>query len=249
MQADKEQKITTKKTLHYLTNFIVFALLVCSAIYATSSISKIISTQNIHEFDFSKAYLVLCEYSGLYKFTFIVLAFSITLRQLRLSQENNERAINQLKFTQDDIENKTQKEIKNETLKQCAYFLNDIQLSFKELIGTNDFSGMPVTWDKLETVTSESLSKYYPAVKKQIDTMNQKHKSDALIVLYKLEAFSSLFNHGFVDIVLAKEIIGKTFYMQVGFLLGVIAYYRPEKNLTFMKNTLELHKKWTDTYN
>ncbi len=238
-----------KASLNNIITSIVFTLVISSVIYVTTSFLKIISTQNLSNFDFQKAYSILCEYSGLYKFTFIVLAFSVTLRQLKLSQENNERAINQLKLTQEEIETKTQKEIKNETLKQCNYFLNDIQLSFKELIGTNDFNGMPVKWDKLETVTNESLTKYYPAVLDKINKLNQKDKSDALIVLYKLEAFSSLFNHGFLDIELAKEIIGRTFYMQVGFLFGVIAYYRPENNLTFMKNTLELHKKWADTYN
>lgn len=189
-------------------------------------------------------YKALATYSGLYKFTFIVCAFWVTLRQLEISFGNYDTTLKQVKFVQDDILDRRKKDITNETLKQCNFFLNELQVSFKEFIETDIVSGIPLDWRLLQTLTSSSLKEKYPTLYQKLNAVDRPKKNQTLITLYKLEAFSSLFIHGNLDRQLAKEIIGYTFSKQVGFLFGVISYFREDEKTIFGLNTIKLYNEW-----
>lgn len=214
--------------------FIVFSL--TTLLRYDSSVNFVHSVDNI--------YKTLATYSGLYKFTFIVCAFWVTLRQLEISFGNYNTTLNQVKFVQDDILDRRKKDITNETLKQCNFFLNELQVSFKEFIETEITSGMPLDWQLLKTLTSSSLKEHYPTLYEKLNAIDRPKKNQTLITLYKLEAFSSLFVHGNLDRQLAKEIIGHTYSKQIGFLLGVISYFREDEQTIFGQNTIKLYKEW-----
>ena len=78
----------------------------------------------------SNIYKALATYSGIYKFTFIVCAFWATLRQLEISKNNYENTSSQIQFVQDDILDKRNKDVKNETLKQCNLYVGEIQKEY-----------------------------------------------------------------------------------------------------------------------
>jgi len=198
--------------------------------------------------DFTKTvdsiYSALATYSGLYKFTLVVWAFWATIHRLQISQDNYQSSLNQMAFVQADIVNKQNKEINNETLKQCNYYLQELQVEYQKLIESNIISGMPIEWRRLSSLTSPSLNKKYPTIYKRINDTERKQKNQILITLYKLEAFSSLFIYGNLDSKLAKKIIGYTFSKQVGFLFGLISYFREDTNSVFGKNTIKLYNEW-----
>jgi len=214
--------------------FIVFSL--TTLLRFDNSVTFAHSVDNI--------YKALATYSGLYKFTFIVCAFWVTLRQLEISFGNYNTTLTQVKFVQDDILDRRKKDITNETLKQCNFFLNELQVSFKEFMETDIVSGMPLDWRLLQSLTSSSLKDKYPTLFERLNAVDRLKKNQTLITLYKLEAFSSLFIHGNLDRQLAKEIIGHTFSKQVGFLLGVISYFREDDKTIFGLNTIKLYNEW-----
>lgn len=183
-------------------------------------------------------------YSALYNFTFIVCAFWATLRQLEIAQMNNDHTFAQLKVVQDDIIEKRNRDTKNDTLKECNFYLRDLQASYREFIETNVVSGMPLEWSRLKTVTSDSLKEHYPALFDRINNIEREKKNKILMTLYQLEAFSSLFIHGNLDKKLGQEIIGNTFTKQVGFLLGVLSYFREDTNAVFGRNIIMLYNEW-----
>lgn len=183
-------------------------------------------------------------YSALYNFTFIVCAFWATLRQLEIAQNNNDHTFAQLKVVQDDIIDKRNRDTTNDTLKECNFYLRDLQVSFKEFIETNVVSGMPLDWSRLKTLTSDSLKEHYPNLYDRINNIEREKKNKILITLYQLEAFSSLFIHGNLDKKLGQEIIGKTFLKQVGFLFGVLSYFREDTDTVFGLNTIRLYDEW-----
>jgi hypothetical protein len=214
--------------------FVVFSML--TLLRFDSSITFAHSVDNI--------YKAVATYSGLYKFTFIVCAFWVTLRQLEISFGNYDTTLMQVKFVQDDIIERRKKDITNETLKHCNFFLNELQVSFKEFIETDIVSGMPIDWRLLQSLTSSSLKDKYPILYDKLNDVDRPKKNQTLITLYKLEAFSSLFIHGNLDRQLAKEIIGHTFTKQVGYSLGVISYFRDNEKTIFGLNTIKLYNEW-----
>ena len=163
-------------------------------------------------------YKALATYSGLYTFTFIVCAFWVTLQQLEISFGNYGTTLEQVKFVQDDIIDRRKKDITNETLKQCNFFLNELQISFKEFVELDIVDSMPLNWQHLQTWTNLSLKEKHPDFYKKLDAADRQKKNKTLIILYKFEAFSSLFIHGNLDKPLAKDIIGHTFFKTGGFL-------------------------------
>jgi hypothetical protein len=189
-------------------------------------------------------YNALTTYAALYKFTFIVLAFWVTLRQLEISQNNYNTTLKQVQFVQTDILDKRNKDIKTETLKQCNFFLNEMQVSFKDLIETEIVNGMPLDWRLLQTLTSSSLEKNYPTLYERMKAIERPRKNQILITLYQLEAFSSLFIHGNLDKQLAGDIIGYTYSKQIGFLLGILSFFREDATTVFGQNTIKLYHEW-----
>lgn len=183
-------------------------------------------------------------YSGLYKFTFIVCAFWATIRQLEISQGNYQNSISQIKFVQSDILEKRKKDINAETLKQCNFYLQELQIAYKDLIETNVLSGLPLDWTGLHQITNDSMKEKYPTLYDRVNNIDRPYKNQILITLYKLEAFSSLFIHGNLDKQLAKQLIGDTYIKQVGFLLVLIAYFREDSQTVFAKNTIKLYFEW-----
>jgi len=214
--------------------FIVFALFTTLRLDLSVGFSQTIN--NI--------YNTVSIYSGLYKFTFIVCAFWATIRQLEISQGNYQNSISQIEFVQNDILEKREKDINSETLKQCNFYLQDLQITYKELIETEVLSGLPLDWTGLKQITSNSLKEKYPRLYERVNNIERQHKNQILITLYKLEAFSSLFIHGNLDKQLAKQLIGDTYLKQVGFLVGLIAYFREDTETVFAKNILDLYFEW-----
>ena len=124
------------------------------------------------------------------------------------------------------------------------FFLNELQISFKELIETNIVSGMPLDWRFLHTLTNPILKEKYPTLFEKLQGIDRQTKNQILISLYKLEAFSALFIHGNLDRELGKKIIGNTFSKQIGFLLGIISYFREDSTTIFGQNTIKLYNEW-----
>jgi hypothetical protein len=160
--------------------FVIYSLI--ALLRFDTSISFIKSVDNI--------YKAVATYSELYKFTFIVCAFWVTIRQLEISRNNYNTTLGQVKFVQDDILDKRKKDEKSETLSQCNFFLNDLQISFKELIETEVVSGMPLDWWHLKTLTNSSLKEKYPKLHEKMNAIERPKKNQILITLYKLEAIS-----------------------------------------------------------
>lgn len=169
------------------------------------------------------------------------------MRQLEISQNNYNNALTQVKFVQDDILEKRKKESVDDTLKQCNYYLHDIQVVYKDLIETGIVSGMPLDWKHLKIFTSSSFKEKYPTLFAKINDMDRPTKNKMLITLYQLEAFSSFILHGSGDRLMAKNIIGDTYVKQIGFLLGPISYFREDIDAVFARNTIKLYFEWKDS--
>ena len=122
--------------------------------------------------------------------------------------------------------------------------MTDIQVQFKELIQNDYYIGIPVIWSGLSNITRESLEKKYKASYKKFLAAEKEMKSESLITLYKLEAFSANFLQGNTDLELGRKILGKIFTKQVGFLIGLIAFYQSEGNEKLFSNILELKSRW-----
>jgi hypothetical protein len=228
-----------EKALKTLT-YIVLAI---SIGYFILSVIEFIKLEKA-EYTVSKFYTSISNYSGIHKFMLAVLAAYLGLSRLRLSNENNERALNQLRLTESEIFRKREIDTKNETLKQCEFYLTDIQTQFKELIQNEHYIGIPVKWTGLTEITRETLQKKYKASYEKFLASEKEMKSESLLTLYKLEAFSATFLQGNTDLELGKRILGKTFTKQVGFLIGLIAFYQTEGNEDLFANILELKRKW-----
>lgn len=218
-----------------------FLVVLISAIYF---IFSILNFYNLETHSLNDFYKSISEFAGIHQFMFLVLATYLGLRRLKLSQQSHEKAISQLKLTQDEISHRKEVEKKNETLKQCEYYLNEIQNQYKSLIQNDHYSGIPVKWSKLDKISRKSLEKNYPASVQKILISEKALKSESLLTLYKLEAFAAIFLQGNADLNLGKKIIGNNYVKQVGFLLGLIAFYQTDENDYLFKNLLELKNKW-----
>jgi len=204
-----------------------------------------LSEMDCCKLNLTNIYSFVCYYSGLYKFTFIVCAFWVTLRQLEISQNNYTNTLNQMQFTQNDILLKRNREISSDTLKQCSFYLQEMQIAYKETMESKIINdSMPIVWSSLKLFTNENLKKDYPSEHEKFENIDRKTKNQVLIILYKFEAFSSLFIYGNFDKKLAQEIIGKTYTNQVCSLLGLISYFRKENIDRFGLNTIALYNEW-----
>jgi len=90
-----------QKIFQFLTTLAVWVSLACSITFFVHSSLPLFNSKV--QISFSTIYSIVHEYSGLYKFTFIVIAAYLGLKQLELSQKNYQKTLDQLKFTQDDI--------------------------------------------------------------------------------------------------------------------------------------------------
>lgn len=231
------------KTTEQILKYLMIVFMTISGIYFVYSIIDFINLEN------SEPYLLIFynsigKYSGLHGFTVVIIATYLGISRLRLSYESHQKTLDQLKLTEKEIQRRRDIEQKEETLKRCEYYLTEIQASFKELIQHEKYSGIPVEWSKLTVINRTSLEQIYKTSHDKIQKAEKELKSHSLLTLYKLEAFSAAFLHGNTEMELGKEMIGVVFCKQVGFLLGIIAYYRTEGNETLFENTLNLRNHW-----
>lgn len=212
----------TEKILRYA----MISFLAISVIYFVVSFVEFLSLEDQEPF-LKQIYNSIKSYAGLHSFTIAVIAAYWGVVRLRISLESK------------------QTEMKDKTIKLCEKYFTDIQISFKELIQNEHYSGIPLIWSKLTEVNRKSLKTDYKSSHDKIQNAEKQLKSQSLLTLYKLEAFSAAFLHGNTDLELGRKIIGETFCKQVGFLLGLIAYYRPEGSEELFGNTLNLKEKWS----
>ncbi|HBS88484.1 MAG TPA: hypothetical protein DEA97_18135 [Bacteroidales bacterium] len=215
--------------------FIVFSL--STGLQFEASVGFTQSIKNI--------YATIAAYSGLYQFTIIVLAFYATLKQIEISKESHNKTLEQIQFVQNDIIEKRSADLRSETLKQCNFYLNEMQVSFKDLIESNIFQSLSLNWVLLKEYDNPSLESSYPDFYKMMGKIERNSKNQVLIILYRLEAFSALFVHENLNMKIGYEIIGSTYSKQVGLLIGVISYFRETNNAEFCQNTIILYKEWT----
>ncbi len=234
-----------KKLIEFLRIFSIL-LTVVSFLFLVFSCTFLLTYDSSINFKSSilNIYGVISTFSGIYKFTFIVCAFWVTLRQLEISKNNYETTTNQIKFIQKDILDKHNKDITDETLKHCNLYFGEIQKEYKEIMEAKTINGLPLNWTNLKSITNKSLREKYGNLAEQIDVMERTTKNNILLTLYKYEAFSALFLHGNLDKELAKTIIGETFSRQVGLLLGIIAYFREDDESVFAKNIIKIYNEW-----
>lgn len=230
------------KFLQKIIAAIVYASLIASLTFIVLSLISLHYSKET--LTLSSFYSAMTKYSGLYKFTFIVLAANIAIEQLKLSQENYKKTLNQLKLTEDDIFVKKDKEIRDNTLTQCSYYFTELQLSFRELSEKGVLDNLPVFCSFKGKVYRRALLDYSPSLDKIVQANVSKCSKDILVVLYKYEAYSTLFIHGNFDLTLGKEIVGHVFCRQVELMLPIIAVYREDDNTIFAKNILKLFEVW-----
>ena len=229
------------KILENILKISVFILLIISSIYFLLSVFNFLEQGNLN---FEEFYSSISEYSGIHKFMFLVLAGYLGLRRLKLSYENHQKTLDQLKLTENEIFRKRETDTNSKTLEHCEFYLNEIQIQFKDLIQNKYYQGIPLIWSNLGNISREELmNKYKVSYQKFIDA-EKGLKSESLLTLYKLEAFAANFLIGNTDLELGKEIIGDISVKQVGYLLGLIAFYRTEDNENLFSNILELKNKW-----
>lgn len=234
--------IRQNKVSFYITSFFTLFLITLSIIFFCISIEKIKKSE-LH-LSFSNSYPFLCEYSGIYKFTFVVVAIYFTSMQLAAAQEANQKTLDQLNLTQTEINDKRKIEETNSTLLECKYYLTEIQESFERLTVTGSFDGSPINYP-FEKVTNEALANSENLLKK-IEMNVKKSKKEILFTLNKYEAFAALFNHGNLDLNLGKKIIGTSYIGQTELLLPLIAFFRPNDASPFFNNILHLRKIWLE---
>jgi len=229
----------TEKVLKLMT-YIVLAISICYFIVSIVDFSNL----ELSEYSFEKFYSSISKYSGIHKFTLAVLASYLGLSRLRLSYENHQKTLDQLKLTETEIYRKREDDIKNETLKQCEFYLTDIQKQYKDLSQSEHYSGLPIIWSGLEVITRDSLQKNYKVSYNKFLKSEKELKNESLLTLYKLEAFATIFLKGNRDLELGKKVIGNTYSGQVGSLLGLIAFYHSKGNESLFSNTVKLKKMW-----
>lgn len=175
-------------------------------------------------------YALIGKYSGMYKFLIVCVAAYVGLEQINQTKTENIR--------------RWEKESKSETLKHCDYYLNDIQRVYKDLLDTELFNGVPIKYELTE-INRESLEKEYPYIYKKISNNDKDVKSQVLITLYQLDSYAARFLYGNLDNSLGQQLIGYLYCLHIDLLMGVIAYYKPQKSdKKLFMNILELKAKW-----
>ena len=231
------------KTTEQILKYLMIVFMTISGIYLVYSIIDVINLENREPY-LLIFYNSIGKYSGLHVFTVVIIATYLGICRLRLSYESHQKTLDQLKLTEEEIQRRRDIEQKEESLKRCEYYLTDIQASFKKLIQHEKYSGLHTEWPKLTVINRISLKQSYKASHDKIQKAEKELKSQSLLTLYKLEAFSAAFLHGNTDLELGNQMIGIVFCKQVEFLLGIIAYYRTEGNEKLFENTLKLRNHW-----
>jgi len=231
------------KTAEKIFKIITFLVLGISIIYIIISTIDFINLGK-EFYTFEQFYAEISKYSGIHKFMLAFLAAYLGLSRLRLSSASHQKTLSQLKLTEEEIFRKRETETKNETLKKCEYYLTEIQIQFKTLVQNDNYSGIPVIWSKLAQISRNSLEINYNTTFKKLQQAEVNLKGESLITLYKLEAFSTIFLKGELDLDLGKKVIGEIYTKQIGYLLGLIAFYRPEENDRIFENVIELYERW-----
>ena len=231
------------KIAEKIFKIITFIVLGVSLIYIVISIINFIALGN-EFYTFEQFYSSISEYSGIHKFMLAFLAAYLGVSRLRLSSASHEKTLSQLKLTEEEIFRKRETETKNETLKKCEYYLTEIQVQFKTLVQNDNYSGIPVEWSRLEKISRNSLEINYNSTFKKLQIAEVNLKGESLITLYKLEAFSTVFLKGELDLDLGKKVIGEVYTKQISYLFGLIAFYRLEDNDRIFENIIELYEKW-----
>jgi hypothetical protein len=219
----------------------VYILLLVSASCLVFAVYDFCNTHSL--FSIPQFYFDIAQYSGLYKFTFIVLAAYLALEQLKVAQENYKKSLEQLKFTQDDILSKRENEIKNDTLNHATYYLTEMQTTIKELTEKGALNGMFSFYSINDVNNLESLKNNTILYKLVTDNVAIHHK-DIVMTLNRFEAFSAMFIHGNLDAFLGRKIVGKIYCAQVGLICPFIALYRSNDHPNFSENTISLVRQW-----
>ena len=235
-----------KKWFTNILSFIILTGLILSILLSIYFGIVSISKFSFNNCDFNnEAYLIISEYSGLYKITFVLIALFLTYRQVKLSQENNERTISDILKKQEEY-NQKKVEIKTEnTLIQCSIYSTSIQDSIKDFTDKGIFNGL------LQLRLSENLNpinlKTLVANKTMYNIVFNhmtKHHGEISIFLQRMDSFSIYLLKGNIDFDLCGSIIGRTFMEQSEIWLGFIAYYRNDNNPLFANNILDLRGHW-----
>lgn len=231
------------RTAEKIFKIITFIVLAISLIYIVISIINFIALGK-EFYTFEQFYITISKYSGIHKFMLAFLAAYLGLSRLRLSTASHEKTLSQLKLTEGEIFRKRESEIRNETLKKCEYYLTEIQIQFKTLVQNDNYSEISFEWSSLDKISRNSLEINYNSTFKKLQRAEVNLNGESLLTLYKLEAFSTVFLKGELDLDLGKKVIGKVYTKQVSSLFGLIAFYRLEDNDSIFENIIELHKKW-----
>jgi hypothetical protein len=196
--------------------------IICTIIKA-SSLKWDFSPTGFHTF-----VILYSDYAVLFTATFILINVQLIIKQQTITENENKK--------------RWQAEERNASLVQCQYYFNDIQLQLKEFIKNRVCSGMIIEWPGLKEVNREGLKKAYPHFYEKFAKMDKDEFHQSVILLYKIDAFASMFNHGITDIDVGKKIIGHVYCRQIDFLMGLIAYLNTQNDL--FQNTLQLYYTW-----
>ncbi len=200
-------------------------LAIIATIVTASSLDWDFSPKGFHKF-----ISLYSDYSVLFAATFIIINVQLIVRQQTEIEKENRK--------------KWQVEETNASLVQCQIYLNDIQIMFKDFIQTGIYEGQLIEWPELKAITRDALKISYRHSYEKFGKMDVDVFHQSLIMLYKLDAVASIFIHGIADIDTGKKVIGHVYCKQVGMLIGLIAYFRTEKE-TF-QNILQLYDVWKE---
>lgn len=225
-----------------ILKFAMIAFIGISLVFLIVSIIDFVILTSSHSFE--DLYSSVAKFGGIHSFTIAISATYLGINRLRLSHENHLKTMRQLQLSEEEIQRRRQVEMNDQTLKQCETYLTEIQKVFKDLIQHESYNGIPVVWSRLDAINRHSLEKHYPKEFEKFRKSEKKLKNQSLLTLYKLESLSASFLHGNTDLELGKKMIGDIFCGQVGYLEGILAYYRFERNEKLFQNTLDLHDRW-----
>ena len=176
--------------------------------------------------------LLYGDYSILFAATFIIINVQLVARQQAIVETENRK--------------KWEVEETSASLRQCQVYLNDIQIALRDLTETGIHEGMPIAWPGLADISRKHLKKTYPTTYEKFQKMDKQTFHQSVILLYKLDAFASIFIHGIADIDTARKVIGYIYCKQIGMLLGIIAYLKTDNEL--YRNILQLYDAWKSEY-
>jgi hypothetical protein len=148
-----------------------------------------------------------------------------------------------------DAKDRRQTEKVSETLKQCQFYLTQLQKDFKDLSTTNQSipNGFNFTINKeylFQDFTYEGLKEFSSVQLNSIRKALIENPSELLLTLGKLEAFSANVLHGNIDVDLLRKIIGEDYCEWVYKLSGYIAFYRNNQNPRYSEHILSLYTQW-----